>query len=30
MYEYQLAQREGEFLFSGNRAAVIDWAAGSG
>ena len=30
MYEYQLAQREGEVLFSGNRAAVIDWAAGSG
>jgi tRNA 2-selenouridine synthase len=30
MYEYQLAQREGKVLFRGSRAAVIDWAAGSG
>ena len=30
MYEYQLAQREGEVLFRGSRDAVIDWAAGAG
>ncbi len=30
MYDYQLAQREGEVLFRGDRAAVIHWAAGAG
>ena len=29
MYEYQLAKREGEVLFRGDRAAVIAWAAGA-
>lgn len=29
MYEYQLAQREGDVLFRGDRAAVIHWAAGA-
>ena len=28
MYEYQLAQRMGEVLFSGSREAVIAWAQG--
>ena len=27
MYEYQLARREGERLFRGDRAAVLAWAA---
>ena len=26
MYDYQLAQREDEVLFKGNRDAVIEWA----
>ncbi len=26
MYEYQLAQRDGEVLFRGNREAVVEWA----
>lgn len=28
MYDYQLDKREGECLFRGDRAAVIDWARG--
>jgi tRNA 2-selenouridine synthase len=30
MYEYQLAQREGEELFRGSRDDVVAWAAGTG
>ncbi len=29
MYDYQLGQRNGEVLFRGNRAAVVEWAAGA-
>ena len=28
MYEYQLQQREGRVLYSGNREAVVNWALG--
>lgn len=30
MYEYQLEQREGDIVFSGDREAVVRWAAGAG